>query len=261
MDLKAIWEMSVYNFIRFAAAAPFSRAYRGRLRWLLETKQWEDRGVAATDIKRKALVVPGTGAVFIAVSKVANTSLHFMLSTKLGVNSRNVHSKRFAPQRLVDTDRTLSDLANSATPIFTFVRHPIDRFWSAYSDKIAKPGGKNRVRRAIGAHLGRVPNDPIDPEDVVRYLSTTPVTLIDEHFRPQWSCTGVEYLPIAFVGKLETIGSDMKELVARGFLTAEQAQRLPRFNSTRYRVRSNKKNINETLRGIYRKDMELFNYD
>jgi len=251
----------LYNFIRFAAAAPFSRAYRGKLRWLLETKQWEDRGIAATDIKRKAIVVPGTGAVFIAVSKVANTSLSFILSTRPGINSRNPHSKRFGPQRLVDTNRTLSDLANGLTPIFIFVRHPIDRFWSAYTDKIANSGEKNPQRRAIGAHLGRAPGDPIDPGDVVRYLSTTPVRLIDEHFRPQWSCTGVEYLPIAFVGKLETIGSDMKELVARGFLTDEQQQRLPRFNSTKYRVRSNEKDINETLRQIYRKDMELFDYD
>jgi len=62
------------------------------------------------------------------VSKAANTSLSFILATKRGVDASNVHKKRFAPERLVDSGRTLSDLADGATPIFTFVRHPIARF-------------------------------------------------------------------------------------------------------------------------------------
>lgn len=245
----------LYDFTRFAAAAPFSLAYRGRLRWLLETRQWEARGVAAVDIRRKALVVPETGAVFIAVSKVANTSLSYILSTKPGVKANNVHKKRFAPQRLVDTGRSLSDLAKGSTPIFTFVRHPIDRFWSA----LANQGG--RLKRAVHAGAKQPPSGPVDPMDVIRYLRDTPVPLIDEHVRPQFSCTGAECLPMAFVGKLETIGADMKELVARGYLTSEQAQRLPRFNAAEHRPPSNKGEIDEALRKIYRKDMELFDYD
>lgn len=251
----------LYDAIRFAAAAPFSSGYRGRYRWLLETKHWEDRGVAANDLKRKTFIVPCTGAIFIAVSKVANTSLSIILSTKSGVRPRNVHGKRFGPQRLVDTNRTLNDLVNDSPPIFTFARHPIDRFWSAYSDKIDTSQLRSPVRRGISARLGRAPEDSITPEDVVHYLSITPVTLIDEHFRPQWSCTGVEHLPISFVGKLETIGTDMAELVARGFLTAEQAGKLPHSNKSKIQKGSNNRIFNEELRKLYRKDMELFGYD
>ena len=166
---------SLYNGLRFAAGAPFSRAYRGRLRWLLETREWEAQGVAAADLRRKALVVPGTGAIYLAVSKAANTSLSFILSTKRGVNESNVHKKRFAPLRLVDTGRTLGDLAEGADQIFTFVRHPIARFWSAFTDKIvnarkkAPTGGRRRRRHDPLAGL-------VTPEDLIEYIANTPVT-------------------------------------------------------------------------------------
>jgi Sulfotransferase family len=249
---------SLYDCLRFAAGAPFSRAYRGRLRWLLETREWEAEHIAAADLRRKALVVPGTGAIYVAVSKAANTSLSFILSTRRGVNENNVHKKRFAPLRLVDTGRTLGDLANQAVPIFTFVRHPIARFWSAFADKIVNARKNLPTERRPGR------NDPlfglVTPEDLIEYIANTPVTEIEEHFRPQWSSTGVERLPITFIGKVETIDRDLKELIARGFLTPEQVERLPRFNATRSPVLDTRDQINERLREIYRKDLEVFGY-
>lgn len=249
-----------YDYLRFAAAAPFSRRYRGRFRWHLDTKKWERMGIAASDIRRKVYIVPDTGAVFIAVSKAANTSLSFILSTKRGVRPDNVHRRPFSPERYVDTGKCLSDLAGGSTPIFTFVRHPVARFWSAYSDKVAHSRRKGRIRGAVATGAGKSPPEPLDPYDVITYLSNTPTIDIDEHFRPQWSCTGIEHLPIGYVGKVETIADDLKELVDRGFLTPEQAQRIPHLNAGIPREPAIKAEFDMVLREFYRKDMDLLGY-
>ena len=247
--------------LRYLLAARFSKAYSAKRRWLQERNEWESLGIAHTDIRRKIFLVPRTGAVFIAVSKCANTTLKFMLFPERMNDLRGAHRNDNLLKCLVDGGLTLNDLLDGSRKIFTFSRHPVSRFWSAYFTKLY-----NRpATRAISSNIIVRMKAPIDrvpsPEIVLEYVKSISPIEMDEHFRPQWACTGIERLPIGFIGRVETMNDDVIKLLELGYLDSRQVQRFQHLNQSEDREIPDKERIDRIIRDVYAKDMELFGYE
>ena len=165
--LKSISDIGDRIFM--TAAAPFSSAYSAKKRWRQEREEWEALGIAQTEIARKIYVVPRTGAVCITVSKCANTSIKYMLYPP-NREIQNAHQQDYLLTRLTDTGLTLNDLVNGEHRVFTFVRHPVSRFWSAYFDKIFKAPQNGHVISNISHYYGIAPRSDYAPEMVLDYV-------------------------------------------------------------------------------------------
>jgi hypothetical protein len=257
--------LSINASVRYALAAPFSPLYAAKKRWLEAAPQWESLGIAQADMRRKTYVVPETGAVCITVSKCANTTLKFMLGPAEMTVPRHVHGRDHLLTRLIDRGLTLNDLLDGSHKVFTFARHPVSRFWSGYFTMVesSKRGGRFKAR--IRADIASAMNVPIDarfpPELVLEYIGATPPIDIDEHLRPQWSCTGIEKLPINFVGRVETMGDDVLKLLEMGYLDRHQAERYRHLNQSEKREIPDKARIDRIICDVYAKDLDLLGYD
>lgn len=253
------------NGLRYALAAPFSKVSAAKQRWRRERAEWEALGVAHTDMRRKTYVVPETGAVCITVSKCANTTLKFMLGPPEMKAAQGVHRNDHLLTRLIDQGLTLNDLLDGSYKVFTFVRHPVARFWSAYYSMVETSRPQisfvASIRSDLSKALGVPVSDHFAPELVLEYVRTTSPIDVDEHLRPQWSCTGIEKLPIAFVGRVETMAKDVTKLLEMGYLNRRHVERFGHLNRTEQRDIPDKARIDRTICDVYAKDLELLGYD
>ncbi len=252
---------NAWNRVRYAVASPFSKAYSAKRRWLREGPAWEAVGIAQADMARKTYVVPRTDAVCITVSKSANTTLKYMLFPPESGEPRRVHNDDHLLRRLTDAGFTLNDLLDGSHRIFTFVRHPVSRFWSAYATKVLHPRPRNAIVAAMAAHFGVPPRPDFPPEMVLDYVRNTPPPEIDEHIRPQWACTAVEKLPMNFIGRVETMRDDILRLRDMGYLDDGHVRRFKHLNPSAARDLPDKARLDADIRAVYAKDMELFGYD
>lgn len=96
--------------------------------------------------------------------------------------------------------------------IFSFVRHPLSRLYSCYSDKVvdaAKRGG-----RFPFAPWGVTPETTFD--EFVKIVAATPDHKSERHFRSQtWFLSENGRLITDFIGKIENFQEDWKELQNR----------------------------------------------
>lgn len=136
---------------------------------------------------------------------------------------------------------------------FTFVRHPEDRFISAYNYLLDKPKNRSDVNFAQSV-LRRFEN--ID-EFIARYLNEKTV-FSHVHFFPQThflECDGV--LNVDYIGRYENLEDDFAKLCVLIRLDA----RLKKNNVTMEKAASELSPASrEKLRVLYRKDYELLNY-
>jgi hypothetical protein len=246
--------------LRYTLASPFSPSYAAKKRWLRERSEWESRGIAQTEMRKKVYVVSRTGAVCITVSKCANTTMKFMLHPEGTNTPRRVHGDDYLLTRLTDTGRTLNDLLDGSARIFTFARHPVSRFWSAYFTKIFRRP-HSEVASEISACLHLPQDAEISPEAALDYIRAVSPVVMDEHICPQWACTGIEKLPINFVGRVETMPGDIEKLLEMGYLEAGHARRYRHLDQSASREINDKGRIDRIIRDVYAKDMELFGYD
>jgi hypothetical protein len=246
--------------LRFALASPFSRSYAAKRRWLRERDEWESLGIAQTGMRKKVYVVSRTGAVCITVSKCANTTMKFMLHPEGKSVPSRVHEDDYLLTRLTDTGRTLNDLLDGSARIFTFARHPVSRFWSAYFTKISGRS-ERKIASDVASHLRTSKEAAMSPELVLDYVRAVSPVVVDEHICPQWACTGVEKLPINFIGKVETMREDVNKLVEMGYLDEGHARRFQHLNPSVKIEIPEKERIDRIVRDVYAKDMELFGYD
>ena len=247
--------------LRYSLASPFSQVYCAKKRWHQERNEWESLGIAQTDMRRKTYVVSRTGAVCVTVSKCANTTLKFMLHAADFDDPRSVHTEDYFLTRLVDTGRTLNDLLDGTERIFAFARHPVARFWSAYYTRIFNVRNMNDIVSDISAHFGIQKSATYPPEIVIEYIKASSPIDMDEHIRPQWACTGIEKLPINYVGRVETMQDDVMKLLEMGYIDCGHVQRFKHLNESAKPNIPDKDRLDRVIRDAYAKDMELFGYD
>lgn len=249
------------NRLRYSAVAPFSRVYAAKKRWLRESGEWEALGIAQSEMRRKVYVVPRTGAVCITVSKCANTTLKYMLYPEGKEVARDVHGDDHMLTRLIDAGLTLNDLLDRSHRVFTFVRHPVARFWSCYMTRILNGRENSNIVREIAGYAGVPARSDFPPELVLDYVKDASPVTMDEHIRPLWSCTGIERLPIDFIGRVESMENDVGTLLDMGLLDVGHVRRFKHLNRSAGAEFPDKARIDRIIRDVYTRDMELFDYE
>ena len=203
---------------------------------------------------------------YIQIPKVASRSIRLCLS-KFYVESKKLkHPEIWDKKSIKDIETQIAfhtshkEIVEIAKEhfIFSFVRNPYSRIYSAYKNKVILPlerGGEN-IFYNHGITLG------MDFESFVDKICTIPDQNIDRHLRSQsWFLTFEDKLIPDYIGHLETFATDWEKLSNKfGLPEAEQKNRTENIDN---------KNISEhftletkeKIRARYHKDFILFNYN
>jgi len=161
---------------------------------------------------------------------------------------------------LPDIDKTLSEVIEAAIPVFTVVRDPVARFWSACQDKIVQNPG-SRIAEEVAAFYKQAPLAAISPEMLLDYVEQTPIYKIEEHVRPQWACCGYGRIPFRFIARVENLPADIAQAVELGLFPSAAAASIPHSNRSKPVVEDQvKQQLKSRIEACYSKDFEVFGY-
>ncbi|MEO0438044.1 MAG: sulfotransferase family 2 domain-containing protein [Pseudomonadota bacterium] len=124
--------------------------------------------------------VPGIYVIYLSVPKVASSSIsHALLSAcptaRADTNEHSMEGKSLTHWRPAYSPRP-------KLPVFSFTRHPIEKFVSYYKNKFLRaPEGKFELHRLT--ELGFSPQMSI--EEVVAHMMDIPVSRMEHHAQPQ----------------------------------------------------------------------------
>jgi len=247
--------------LRSLIAAPFSTKYRTRLAWLREEAEWRSKGVPQSHVTKALLYLEETGAFYIPVPKAANTSV---LAAIAKVRDPVLPADGM-PAFMTELRNALqvgcvpADFRSGARVAFTVVRHPVDRFWSAYNQAIlASREGvfTAAVRNALGLDADRA----LTPDLVLDYIESQPVEDIDHHFRPQYAICGLEMLPVK-VARCETLAEDLARLADDGHFPKDSLAYVSRLNDRRSAdIHDRYRGIDPRIRDVYKRDLAVLEY-
>ena len=266
------------RLLRYKVLSVFSKRTAFRYRMMCELSEWHENEYEYREIHKDACLIAVTDTVYLPISKSANTAMKYLIAEKCAPAEFLAGLKRqiseeiasednlihfYTPTgvtRLRDLQITLNDLSAGTRRCFTVVRHPLDRFASAYRDKVAS----NRVtplKKKLWAFMQRDEGTAITIDDLIAYVSELPILRIDKHVRPQWSCSGAGKIPLTMVGKVENLQSDVRAFADADLISNESADRL-RVRNTTERSMSHEltKKQKSVLSNFYSRDFEVFDY-
>lgn len=124
--------------------------------------------------------VPGIYVIYLSVPKVASSSISYaMLNTQ---PTAQAGMSEHSPEGKALTNWRPAESPHPALPVFTFTRHPIEKFVSYYKDKFVRARGQGFELD----HLKALKFDPdMSLEEVVRHMMTIPVEKMEHHAQPQ----------------------------------------------------------------------------
>ncbi len=139
--------------------------------------------------------------------------------------------------------------------VFTFVRHPVARIQSCYTNRLLDAAdAKDKDRFKIYGITRET-----SFEDFVKIICEVPDKFADRHFKSQHTLTHVDGKSVCnFIGKFETLSDDWKLLQTRFGLPE-----LPHKNKSKERPQSETALTETTLQRIYsryRDDFDLLGY-
>jgi len=155
---------------------------------------------------------------YISNPKAACTTIkHYLVQAELGdpeFRPKRIHQRAnlplLMPSQLSPKER--EKIVDGSFFLFTFVRHPLKRAFSAYADKIY---GNQKQKVEILELLGHGPEDierPVSFEEFMTVISAQPPLELNPHWRPQVLNLGLEALNYDFVGRVENLTDDMRFL-------------------------------------------------
>ncbi len=165
--------------------------------------------------------LPSPDIGYIKITKVASTSVELTLArhlhkTENGGDMDDVDAKMV--RHYADdyaTHQSIKDFVTSNKPpfVFAFVRNPLDRLHSSYTDKILdvrNAGGSKNIFWNLGITLD------MDFEEFVARIAEIPDEKIDRHLRSQsyFLCHQGKVVP-DYIGRFEKMSEDWSELAAR----------------------------------------------
>lgn len=209
---------------------------------------------------------PKLGCTYINNPKAACTTIKFGLAKKSNLFSQE-ELERFErdPKRIHELRGALvksnpheiyADYDNfKASFKFTFVRNPYIRYLSAYLNKI---DNLDTYIWPIFAKDAKIdPKQHISYKEFLQILERSDIKKINEHFQPQYLILLVDYIAYDFIGHLETLDSDMKQVSQYVSYTQEN------INKTDAKTKLDQYYNDETIEIVQRigkKDFELFGY-
>ena len=195
------------------------------------------------------------GLIFHGVPKAANTSVKVALLEAQGRGHLRPHDP--STFRELSPAECLQAIADGAF-VFTFTRHPYDRFKSAWRDLIRNDRwvyvrGMRRFRNQL--------NKSMSPECFARFVSGVPDKEADNHFRSQTALLHKSGAPLfTLAGRVENAADDWRRVQRKVYdrfgLTLPS---LPVHNATDGRAPLNR-TVRTLLRERYARDFEIFGY-
>lgn len=163
---------------------------------------------------------------YIQIPKVASSSIHIALTSHLtGQDAANFGKQKlhaFSDSHSEHVTQASIRKEHSGVFIFSFVRHPYERIYSCYKNKVGEPNIKRNIFDCHGINF----DDNFDT--FVEKICDIPDIESDRHFRSQsWFLMNDSILIPDFVGKLENVASDWATLIQRFNLPP-----LPHINTT-----------------------------
>lgn len=230
------------------------RRLHDRTSWFLRRRilrQSLDEIVLSKEHQRSGYSFKGfeqTKSIFVHIPKAAGVSINQKLYGNLGGGHRTIQVYRsiFGKEEI------------SNYFVFTFVRHPVDRLYSAF--RFLNSGGFTEDdKKWADANLSKF--NSFD-EFVLDWLSEDTVWEWI-HFKPQWwfVCDPYPAVAVDFVGRFERIEQDFEFVAQR---IGRRNHTLIHENKTQLRGSYSTDIAPGTIRRIeklYEKDFELFGYD
>ena len=256
--------------LRYSVRQLFSAKHKYELAVLDERRLWEGLGYDFDHIIKGAVLVPENGAVFVPVHKAANTSVKHSLATKTPEDAGerrplDIHRNPadYGLRLLWQAGISPEELRTAKRRSFTVVRHPVDRFWSAYRH-LCVEYTSYKFAHQLAAFLGLDGVDHITPQNLLDYVQNQPNSQRDAHVREQWSVNGAGLIDFDLVGKSENLEAFYEEGIALGLLPEPACQPNSRHNKTSHaagRNESRPQAITRRLEQLYAKDFEIFGYE
>ena len=151
------------------------------------------------------------------------------------------------------------DFRSGARVAFTVVRHPVNRFWSAYNHLVVQ-ADDDRIGAVVRASLKLDPDRPLTPGLLLEYVRTHPIDDLYFTFRPQFAICGVEMLPIR-VARLENLMDDLVPFVDQGLLPKDFLGRVGMLNVRNSdEVHDRHRAFDRRVEAVYSRDMAVFGY-
>ncbi len=142
---------------------------------------------------------------------------------------------------------------------FTFVRDPIRRAESAYTDKILHDDLlRRRLREAAGMPGG--PDEPVSLDQFVAALETTDPFAMDPHWRPQHLNLMHPLVEYELIGRLENFKADLtrvREATGLPDVPLEVRNRSAKSDASLFAGRPD---LRRRLEAVYARDFELYGY-
>lgn len=250
--------------LHYSILRGFSKKYDLKYRAAKEAALWELEGYHYPDLWRHhSLFIKETQSVYIAISKSANSSVRRALSNSSFEEAfSRKRNERYGIYQLHRLGKTLSDITAEKTPVFTVVRNPTDRFWSAYQDKVVEYPNYGLAAEVAQFHgkPAEQTND-ISPEMVLEYMEQTPVDRVEEHLRPQWACCGLGRISFRMIAKVENLRGDLESAANQGLFPRDALARLTHSNVSKNTTETlSKKRLQSRIEAYYSKDYQSFGY-
>ena len=268
---------------RYKCLSLVSSSYALKYIDLLESDIWHQHGYRYSNI-RDARVIEATGSVYIPIAKAANSTMKILITDQsqfdrilaeyrkltnyerqqYGSNSDAlIHlielNGRPGVSRLMRFQLTPAELAKGCRRCFTVVRNPVDRFKSAWSNKVLEkqPG----LTESLAQFYSRHEDDYYSIDDLIRYIRETPPQFLDDHVCPMWSLCGEGRIPLEMIGRVESLASDVNAFAEAGLITRESANRIDVYNRSKSEAVELTRKQEFEIRNLYARDFEVFGYD
>jgi len=202
---------------------------------------------------------PEQGFGYIQIPKVATRSIREGLLNSPGLSSgKDIPLPEFEEKNSLHIHQDKIRPLVKSLLLFAFVRHPLARLYSAYTNKIADAGNANRrnIFECHGIHFG------ISFPEFLEKVCAIPDNKIDRHLRSQswFLCDSKGNLIPDFIGHLETFDKDWLSLCAK----IPSLGPVPHKNKSAHGQDYRSKYTPETeqlARTRYARDFERFGYE
>lgn len=154
-------------------------------------------------------------------------------------------------RKALNVDLALQALSNNAIFKFSFVRDPVSRTVSAFSDKIGA-GGIHKTR--LLRYLGRPAEDNITLSEFLDIIAHDAGAMdLDRHWRPQSKEISYDQIAYDFIGRVENLAADLSHVVQTCFATEN-----PLIEDTRKTIRhtSDSAKLKQTLTREDKRNLE-----
>jgi dermatan 4-sulfotransferase 1 len=126
-----------------------------------------------------------------------------------GENPRSIHLRIYSPLLGPKQVGSFGRLLQSSFIKFCFVRNPYARVLSTYLDSIV---GNRPEKKTISDLLGREVIDPTTFEEFLSCIAKQEIKDMDSRWRPQYFQTFQPQINYDFIGKFETLSSDLQKV-------------------------------------------------